>query len=98
MQQGLNSTIHKTINAVPSEVFFGYRLRTDSDSLAPQLDDEPILDVDVTTLPARTRASPGHGVKRRRSAASNGISAVQARKTVTHRPTDIDLLAGRIPA
>lgn len=45
LQQGLNSTIHKTTKAVPSEVFFGYRLRTDSDSLAPQLDNENIFDV-----------------------------------------------------
>jgi hypothetical protein len=45
LQQGLNSTIHKSTKAVPSEVFLGYRLRTDSDSLAPQLDDGPVVDV-----------------------------------------------------
>lgn len=36
LQQALNTTFHKTIKAVPSEVFFGYRLRTDSDSLNPE--------------------------------------------------------------
>lgn len=35
LQQAINSTFHKTIKAVPSEVLFGYRLRTDSDKLAP---------------------------------------------------------------
>lgn len=31
IQQGINSTINKTTAAVPSEVFFGYRLRMDGD-------------------------------------------------------------------
>jgi hypothetical protein len=47
LQQGMNSTIHKTIKAVPSEVFLGYRIRTDSDSLAPESEDSLI---DVTKL------------------------------------------------
>lgn len=45
LQQGLNSTIHKTTKAVPSEVLLGYRLRMDSDSLAPDVDDDSVLDV-----------------------------------------------------
>ena len=45
LQQGLNSTIHKTTKAVPSEVLLGYRLRMDSDSFAPELDDENFVDV-----------------------------------------------------
>ncbi|XP_039749185.1 uncharacterized protein LOC120625970 [Pararge aegeria] len=45
LQQGLNSTIHKTTRAVPSEVMFGYRLRMDSDSLAPELEDEKLVDM-----------------------------------------------------
>lgn len=55
LQQGLNSTIHKTTKAVPSEVFFGYRLRVDSDSLAPQTDNEDIFD--VTSLRERVDAN-----------------------------------------
>lgn len=49
LQQGLNSTIHKTINAVPSEVFFGYRLRTDGDSIVG-LELDNVEKVDVTDL------------------------------------------------
>nr|XP_053605830.1 uncharacterized protein K02A2.6-like [Plodia interpunctella] len=45
VQQGLNSTIHKTINAIPSEVLLGYRLRIDSDSLEPELDNGSLVDV-----------------------------------------------------
>lgn len=45
LQQGLNSTIHKTTRAVPCEVMFGYRLRMDNDSLAPDSHDEVPLDV-----------------------------------------------------
>lgn len=47
LQQAINSTYHKTIKAVPCEVMFGYKLRTDSDSLGPDipLDDENIMDV-----------------------------------------------------
>ncbi|CAK1598894.1 unnamed protein product [Parnassius mnemosyne] len=48
LQQGLNITMHKTIKAVPSEVLLCYRLRTDSDMLAPELDG--IRNVDVTEL------------------------------------------------
>lgn len=43
LQQGMNSTLQKTINAVPSEVFFGYRLRTESDIFLPE--QEEIIDV-----------------------------------------------------
>ncbi|KAG7304531.1 hypothetical protein JYU34_011480 [Plutella xylostella] len=45
LQQAMNSTYHKTIKAVPSEVFFGYRLRTDSDRLAPEQDSDHAIDV-----------------------------------------------------
>lgn len=46
LQQGLNSTIHKTTKAVPSEVFFGYRLRTDNDNMmASELDNEDLTDL-----------------------------------------------------
>lgn len=45
LQQGLNSTINKTTQAVPSEVLFGYRLRTDNDRLSADLDNERFVDV-----------------------------------------------------
>lgn len=45
LQQGINSTFQKTIKAIPSEVFFGYRLRTDSDKLAPEPDNGNTTDV-----------------------------------------------------
>lgn len=51
LQQALNSTFHKTIKAVPSEVLLGYRLRTDSDTVAPEPDDS--CTVDVTKLRAK---------------------------------------------
>lgn len=51
IQQGLNSTIHRTINAVPSEVLLGYRLRVDNANVEPELDDESL--VDVTELRAK---------------------------------------------
>lgn len=47
IQQGINSTIHKTTSAVPSEVFFGYRIRMDNDAV---IDDDNEHYVDVTTL------------------------------------------------
>lgn len=51
LQQALNSTFHKTIKAVPSEVLLGYRLKTDSDVIAPQSDENHV--VDVTQLRAK---------------------------------------------
>lgn len=45
LQQGLNSTMHKTTKAVPSEVFFGYRIRTDSDIVSPEPSNENLIDV-----------------------------------------------------
>lgn len=45
IQQGINSTINKTTSAVPSEVFFGYRIQIDADKLANE--DQA---VDVTSL------------------------------------------------
>lgn len=47
LQQGLNSTIHKTIKAVPSEVFFGYRLRSDSDIVTPNVNSDRQVDVTI---------------------------------------------------
>lgn len=47
IQQGINSTVNKTTSATPSEVFFGYRLLTDSDKFADS-DCEQIID--MTTL------------------------------------------------
>lgn len=47
IQQGINSTVNKTTSAVPSEVFFGYRLQTDADKLVNEDEQSPI---DVTTL------------------------------------------------
>lgn len=52
LQQGINSTVHKTTKTIPSEVFLGYRLRTDSDSLAPEIGNGHRLD--VTELRERT--------------------------------------------
>lgn len=46
IQQGINSTINKTTSAIPSEVFFGYRLRMDCDKNV-ESDQQA---VDVTTL------------------------------------------------
>ncbi|XP_047999603.1 uncharacterized protein LOC125236727 [Leguminivora glycinivorella] len=46
IQQGINSTINKATAAVPSEVFFGYRLQTDSDNLVDEIEQA----VDVTAL------------------------------------------------
>lgn len=47
LQQAINSTYQKTIKAVPSEVFFGYRLRTNSDIIGPEpeIDDESTIDM-----------------------------------------------------
>lgn len=42
-----------TIKAVPSEVMFGYRLRTDSDSLGPKLDDDCEHTTDMTKFKKR---------------------------------------------
>jgi ribosomal protein L21E len=50
MQHAINSTYHHTIKAVPSEVMFGYRLRTDSDSLGPEPDGDSERTADVTKL------------------------------------------------
>lgn len=47
IQQGINSTISKTTSATPSEVFFGYRLQTDSDQLINENEEQL---VDVTKL------------------------------------------------
>jgi hypothetical protein len=47
IQQGINSTVNKTTAAVPSEVFFGYRIRMNNDSIT---DDSQENTVDVTTL------------------------------------------------
>lgn len=47
IQQGINSTINKTTSAVPSEVFFGYRIQTDSDKFLSDNEDHT---VDVTSL------------------------------------------------
>ncbi|KAL0822205.1 hypothetical protein ABMA28_004335 [Loxostege sticticalis] len=47
IQQGINSTINKTTSAVPSEVFFGYRIRMNNDGVT----DDNIEDtVDLTAL------------------------------------------------
>lgn len=48
IQQGINSTINKTTAAVPSEVFFGYRIRMDNDVITD--DDNTEHSVDVTSL------------------------------------------------
>lgn len=47
IQQGINSTINKTTSAVPSEVFFGYRLHVDADKALVDHEEQPI---DVTAL------------------------------------------------
>lgn len=47
IQQGINSTVNKSTAAVPSEVFFGYRVQTASDNV---LNDGIEQTVDVTTL------------------------------------------------
>ena len=49
IQQGINSTINKTTSAVPSEVFFGYRLKMDHENI---FDEEEQM-VDVTSLRAK---------------------------------------------
>lgn len=48
IQQGINSTINKTTAAVPSEVFFGYRIRMNGDAIVD--DDNTEQAIDVTTL------------------------------------------------
>jgi transposase InsO family protein len=58
VQQGLNSTIHKTTKAIPSEVFFGYRLRTDGDNIMGSGLDNGEL-IDVTDL----RKNVDHNIK-----------------------------------
>lgn len=50
LQQAINSTVHRTTKAVPSEVMFGYRLHTNSDSLGPEPDLDIEHSVDVTEL------------------------------------------------
>lgn len=47
IQQGINSTINKTTSAVPSEVFFGFRIRMDNDAIT---DDNNEHSIDVTAL------------------------------------------------
>lgn len=47
IQQGINSTINKSTAAVPSEVFFGYRLRMNSDKIVSDSEEQV---VDVTSL------------------------------------------------
>lgn len=46
IQQGINSTINKSTTAVPSEVFFGYRIRMASDKIADGREEL----IDVTSL------------------------------------------------
>lgn len=48
IQQGINSTINKTTSAVPSEIFFGYRIRMNNDMITD--DDNTERSVDVTAL------------------------------------------------
>lgn len=48
IQQGINSTINKTTSAVPSEVFFGYRIRMNNDMITDDTNTE--CSVDVTAL------------------------------------------------
>lgn len=48
IQQGINSTVNKTTSAVPSEVFFGYRIRMNNDKITD--DDDIQHSVDVTSL------------------------------------------------
>lgn len=47
IQQGINSTINKTTCAVPSEVFFGFRIRMNNDAIT---DDNNEHSPDVTAL------------------------------------------------
>lgn len=47
IQQGINSTINKSTSAVPSEVFFGYRIQMDSDKVVNDSEEQTI---DVTAL------------------------------------------------
>lgn len=47
IQQGINSTINKTTAAIPSEVFFGYRIRMNTDGI---IDDDIDMTVDLTAL------------------------------------------------
>lgn len=46
IQQGINSTINKTTLSTPSEVFFGFRLQTDSDQLINE-NEEQLVDVSL---------------------------------------------------
>lgn len=45
LQHAINSTYHKTIKAVPCEALLGYRLRSDSDRLAVEVEAEHTTDV-----------------------------------------------------
>lgn len=48
IQQGINTTVNRTTSAVPSEVFFGYRIRMNNDMITDDSNTEH--SVDVTAL------------------------------------------------
>lgn len=86
IQQGINSTINKTTAAIPSEVFFGYRLQTDADMLTQE--DQS---VDVTLLRSNVNS-------RIQINADKQKQAFDSKRKVAHSYNVNDLVVIRIPS
>lgn len=89
IQQGINSTINKTTSAVPSEVFFGYRLRMNNDMILA--DDNTEHSVDVTAL--RNKVD----TKIKKNAISQKAN-FDAKRTEPHHYAVGDLVVLKIPS
>lgn len=89
IQQGINSTINKTTAAVPSEVFFGYRIRMDNDVITD--DDNTEHPVDVTSLRHKVDANIKRDAERQK------VTFDSKRKEAPHYQVD-DLVVLKIPS
>lgn len=87
IQQGINSTINKTTTAVPSEVFFGYRIRMMNDRIADDMEQS----VDVTAL----REKVDQNIKK---SAESQKAAFDSKRKLAPNYTVGDLVVIKIPS
>ncbi|KAL0859874.1 hypothetical protein ABMA27_010211 [Loxostege sticticalis] len=87
IQQGINSTINKTTTAVPSEVFFGYRIRMMNDRIADDMEQS----VDVTAL----REKVDQNIKK---SAESQKAAYDSKRKLAPNYTVGDLVVIKIPS
>lgn len=88
IQQGINSTVNKTTSATPSEIFFGYRLRTDADRFADS-DYEQLID--MTSL----RKAVSNNIK---TNAENQKQAFDSKRKEARKYNLGDLVVIKIPS